>query len=141
MRWAALRALLLASSAAISAGLLTCFLLRCCDDVFGWYGRFRGSAAASSYGSGLIGGVLDAVIGPVMANVQYGRGKHVSNRQMKAVQFLAENQPSYAVEGLRRAGLNPLLSVMHGIAQPAQAARVDSRTFGRGLFPSRWRGA
>lgn len=84
------------------------------------------SGGAAGYGSGLIGGILDAAIGPVMANVSYKRAKHVSNRQMKGLQFIAENQPSYAVEGLRRAGLNPILAATQGVAQPANAARVDS---------------
>lgn len=74
------------------------------------------SGGAAGYGSGLIGGILDAVIGPVMSNVQFQRQKHVSNRQMRAAEFIAENQPSWAVEGLRRAGLNPALAYMKGIS-------------------------
>lgn len=77
--------------------------------------------AAAAYGSGLIGGVLDAFIGPVMSNVQFQRSKHVSNRQMRAAQWIAENQPKWAVQGLINAGLNPLLAATKGVA-PAQFA-------------------
>lgn len=79
------------------------------------------TAGAAGYGSGLIGGILDAFIGPVMANEQFQRSKHVSNRQMAGAQFLAENQPAWAVQGLINAGLNPVLGATKGVA-PAQFA-------------------
>lgn len=60
------------------------------------------------------GPVMDSIIGPVMANEQWQRSKHVANRQMASAQFLAENQPSWAVEGLRKAGLNPILAATRG---------------------------
>lgn len=78
-------------------------------------------SSVAGYGSGLIGGILDSIIGPVMSNVQFKRAKHVSNRQMRAAQFLAENQPRWAVQGLVNAGLNPILAATKGVA-PAQFA-------------------
>lgn len=87
------------------------------EDIATDYGGGGGSAAG--YGSGLIGGILDAFIGPVMANEQFQRNKYVANRQMKAAQFVAENQPKWAVQGLINAGLNPILAATKGVA-PAQ---------------------
>lgn len=81
---------------------------------------------SAGFGSGLIGGVLDAAIGPVMSNVQYIRGKKVSRRQIQAMMNIAHSQPSWAAEGLRRAGINPLLGVMRGLAEPSAAPRVES---------------
>lgn len=73
---------------------------------------------AAGYGSGLIGGILDAAIGPVMSNVNYIRSKRVSNRQMGAAQWMAENQPSWAMRGLVNAGLNPILAATKGPGSP-----------------------
>lgn len=96
------------------------------DSAAGSAASESGGSGSAGYGSGLIGGILDAAIGPVMANVQFKRSKHVSNRQMKAMQFIAENQPSWAQEGLRRAGLNPILAATRGLAMPASAPKVDA---------------
>lgn len=82
------------------------------DDVSSFFSSDQGSAASS--GSGLIGGILDAFIGPIMANEQFQRAKHISRRGMQASAFLAQNQPSWAMEGLRRAGMNPILAAMGG---------------------------
>lgn len=88
--------------------------------------------AAAGYGSGLIGGILDAIIGPVMANETFQRQKHVSNRQMNAAMFMAQNQPSWAVQGLINAGLNPILAATKGVApaQFAPSARVGDANTG-----------
>lgn len=93
---------------------------------------------AAGYGSGLIGGILDAFIGPVMANEQFQRSKHVSNRQMAAAQFVAENNPRWAIQGLVNAGLNPILAATRGVAQAqfAPSARTsipDTGSFARAL--------
>lgn len=87
-----------------------------------------GGAGAAGYGSGLIGGILDAIIGPVMSNVNYIRGKSPTNRQTGYMQFLAENQPSWAVSGLIKAGINPLLALGRGPfggSMPPQMARAE----------------
>lgn len=78
-------------------------------------------AMVSGIVGSLIGPILDAVIGPVQANKEFARSKHVSNRQMAGAQFLAENQPSWAMQGLENAGVNPILAVTKGVS-PAQFA-------------------
>lgn len=70
--------------------------------------------SAAGYGSGLIGGILDAAIGPVMANVNYIRSKSPTNRQTGYAKFMAENAPSWAMDGMRKAGLNPILAFGRG---------------------------
>lgn len=89
------------------------------EEVLGSVTSSDSGSSASGYGSGLIGGILDAVIGPVMANEQFQRAKHVSNRQMGAARFIAENQPSWAMQGLINAGLNPVLAATRGVSQPS----------------------
>lgn len=108
------------------------------EDVLGASSASNSGGGAAGFGSGLIGGILDAFIGPVMSNVQFQRSKHVSNRQMRAAEFLAENQPSWAVQGLVNAGLNPILAATKGVA-PAQFAPSaktslpDTGSFSRSL--------
>lgn len=70
---------------------------------------------AAGYGSGLVGGIIDAFTGPVMSNVNYIRSKRVSNRQMGAARWMAENAPSWAVDGMRKAGINPILAYMKNL--------------------------
>lgn len=61
-----------------------------------------------------VGPIAETILGPVMANEQWQRSKYVSNRQMSSAKFLAENQPSWAAQGLRNAGFNPILAASRG---------------------------
>lgn len=88
-----------------------------------------------------LGAVLGALAGPgmesgasaAMANEAFQRSKHVSNRQMAAAQFLSESTPSWAMEGLRKAGLNPILAASSGMggAQFAQSSGVGAARAGQ----------
>lgn len=92
-----------------------------------------GGSSAGGYGSGLVGGILDAAIGPVMSNVNYIRSKSPTNRQTGYAKFMAENAPEWAMEGLRRAGVNPILAFGRGPfgggdAPPMVNARGEARS-------------
>lgn len=107
------------------------------DEVASGLGSMESSGSgggSAGYGSGLIGGILDAFIGPVMANEQFQRAKHISRRGMKAAQFLAENQPSWQMEGFRRAGVNPLLALTRGVSGPSFAPQIASPDIDTGSF-------
>lgn len=106
------------------------------EEVLGSVTASDSGGGAAGYGSGLVGGILDAFIGPVMANEQFQRSKHVSNRQMQAAKFVGENQPSWAMEGLRRAGLNPMLAYTRGLGPAQFAPSVRAETARTGSFAS-----
>lgn len=105
------------------------------DDLLG---AESAGGAAAGYGSGLIGGILDAAIGPVMANVNYIRSKSPTNRQTGYARFMAENSPSWAMEGMRKAGLNPILAFGRG---PVGGAQVPPQVSARGEARSDLSGA
>jgi len=91
------------------------------------------AAALGALLGAVAGPGMEAGLGQISAKQAFDRSKYVSNRQMGAAQFLAQNQPTWAMEGLRRAGLNPILAATRGFPGAefapqvgAQAARVPS---------------
>lgn len=62
----------------------------------------------------------------VSAKQAFDRAKYVSNRQMASAQFVAENQPSWATEGLRKAGWNPILAATRGMPSAEFAPRQSA---------------
>lgn len=99
-------------------------------------------AAALGAGAAALLPFAQSGIDAALANEEWQRSKHVSNRQMASAQFIAENQPSWAVEGLRRAGLNPMLAGTRGVsaaefAPRSQAPNVKAANLSGGLDSAR----
>lgn len=67
-----------------------------------------------SYGSGLIGGIGDMVIGPVMANVQKGWAAKSARHAREFAMHMMREGPRIQMEALRKAGLNPILAATKG---------------------------
>lgn len=67
--------------------------------------------SAAGFGSGLVGGILDAVIGPVMANAQKGWSSRAARHARQWSEYMAGTQYQRTTKDLIAAGLNPLLAV------------------------------
>lgn len=74
----------------------------------------QGGGGAAGYGSGLIGGILDAFIGPVMANQQKGWSSRAARHARTWAEYMSNTQYQRAVKDLNAAGLNPMLAYMSG---------------------------
>lgn len=68
----------------------------------------------AGYGSGLVGGILDAVIGPIMANQQKGWASKASRHARKWSEYMSSTAYQRAVKDLEAAGLNPMLAYVQG---------------------------
>lgn len=64
--------------------------------------------------SGLIGGVGDMFIGPVMANVQKGWSERAARKARQWAEYMRSTAYQATVEDLRKAGLNPALAYTKG---------------------------
>lgn len=69
---------------------------------------------AAQFGSGLIGGIGDMFIGPVMANVQKGWSNRAARKARQWAEYMRSTAYQTTVEDLRRAGLNPALAYTKG---------------------------
>lgn len=69
---------------------------------------------ATGFGSGLVGGILDAAIGPVMANVQKGWSSKAARRARQWAEYMASTQFVRTRADMEAAGLNPILAVTRG---------------------------
>lgn len=70
--------------------------------------------ASGGYGSGLVGGILDAIIGPVMSNVQAGRSSRAARHARAWSEYMASTAYQRTVKDLEAAGINPLYAVTRG---------------------------
>lgn len=93
-------------------------------------------AALGAVAGAVAGPALDSILDQVSAKQAWDRSKHVSNRQMAAARFLAENQPTWAMQGLRNAGLNPILAATRGMPSAEFAPRIDAPKAGTSQFGS-----
>lgn len=85
-----------------------------------------GGGSAAGYGSGLVGGVLDAVIGPVMANVQKGWSNRSARKAREWAEYMASTQYQRTTKDLVAAGLNPILAVKG--MDPSSGGNVQAAT-------------
>lgn len=88
----------------------------------------------TGYGSGLVGGILDSVIGPVMANVQKGWSSRAARHARAWAEAMSSTAYQRTVEDLKKAGLNPMLAYTRGPSgyQGVSAAEVPDLAGGEG---------
>lgn len=67
-----------------------------------------------SSGSGLIGGIGDMIIGPVMANVQKGWSSKAARRARQWAEYMRSTAYQATTADMRAAGLNPALAMLKG---------------------------
>lgn len=87
------------------------------------------SSGQAGYGSGMIGGILDAIIGPVMANQQKGWASRASRHARKFAEYMSSTAYQRAVKDLEAAGLNPMLAYVQGGASSPTVGAAATRSF------------
>lgn len=94
------------------------------------------SYGQGSYGSGLIGGIGDMIIGPIMANQSKVMASKANRHAREFAMFMMRNGPRIQRKALEKAGYNPMLPFIGGSgvkfdAPHVQAARTpDIRSTG-----------
>lgn len=76
-------------------------------------------AAIAGAGANILGGIIDFGLGQAAAQLDFKRQKK-----------LIKNQPKWQVQGLRRAGLNPILAAGGGFSGGASAGRSSAGSVG-----------